>query len=210
MNIVDRKIVLSLNGGWQAIGVKTVADAFVSMTGGNADNPPVKALDITYNLNSDGSYDFDTPPNIRAVTWLEWISLPIREGDLVVNTSHSKIRVPTAVVAVNFHKMPTKRAHANKLTLFKLQGERCGYTGEKIPFKRGNVEHVKPRSHGGKDTFDNLLFVKEEINSKRGNKPLEDLGLKPLFKHKQPAPVPVSYSIKELAHPDWRWFLDLS
>lgn len=209
MNIIDRKIVLSLNGMWQAIGTKTVAEAFTAMMGGTKDNPPVKALDISYPQDEDGNYDFENP-SIRDVTWIEWVSLPIREFDLVVNTAKYKLRVPTVVVAVNFKKMPKKRFRPTKSVMYELQKGICGLTGKPITFKQSNIEHKIPRSRGGKDTFENLMVVDKEINSKRGNRPYEELGLVPRFNHKEPAPIPVQYSIKSLAHHDWKFFVDLS
>ncbi len=209
MNIVDRNIVLSLNRNWQAINVRTVAEAFIAMNGGNEDHPPVKALDISYAQNADGTYNFDEMPSITPVSWLEWMALPIREYDLVVNTSKYKIRVPTVIVSINYAKIPPKRFRPTKKVLYEIQKGICGYSGKKISFNAANIEHKTPRSHGGKDNWENLMVVDKDINSKRGNKPLEEVGLTPLFHHKEPKPMPASYAIKKLAHMDWRWFLDL-
>lgn len=208
MSLVDRKIVLSLNAGWQAIGVRTVAEAFVAMMGGNNNNPPVKALDISYSLKENGEYNFDECPSIMPVSWIDWIALPIREHDLVINTSKNKIRVPRVVVSVNYNKIPKRRFRPTKSVLYELQKGICGYTGEKISMKQGNIEHKTPKSLGGRETFENLMVVKSDINSKRGNKPLEDLGLVPIFTHKEPRAIPMSYTIKNSdACRDWQWFI---
>ena len=209
MNIIDRK-VLSLNGLWQAIGVKTVKDAFVAMNGGDTNNPPAKALDISYPQNEDGSYNFNEYPTIIPVSWLEWITLPIREYDTVINTCKMKLRVPTVIVAVNFKKIPKKRFRPTRQVLYQLQKGICGYSGKHIPITKGNIEHKKPRSQGGKDTFENLMFVDKTINSFRGDKPLEEVGLKPLFHNKEPQPIPVPYAIKRLEHSDWKLFVDVN
>ena len=208
MNVVDRKIVLNLNANWQAINIRTVSEAFISMNGGNKDSPPAKALDISYLQDENGNYDFENP-SIIPVTWNEWVSLPIREFDLVVNTSRSKIRVPTVIVSVNYNKMPKKRFKPTRSLLFELQRGICGLTHKKISMKQSNLEHKIPKSLGGKDTFENLMVVDKDINSKRGNKPYSELGLIPLFSHKEPAPIPVQYSIKKLEVLDWKWFLDI-
>jgi 5-methylcytosine-specific restriction endonuclease McrA len=207
VNIVDRKICLNLNANWQAIGIRTVQQAFISMNGGDSENPPVKALDITYPLKENGEYDFDTMPYMTPCSWLEWIALPIREYDLVLNTAKYKIRVPSIIISVNYHKVPKKRFKPNKTTLYNMQGGRDGYTNEPISFNSSNIEHINPRSQGGKDVFENLLIIKKTLNSKRGNRPLAELGLSPKFHHKEPAPIPVSFIFNKNAHLDWRWFL---
>jgi hypothetical protein len=42
------------------------------------------------------------------VSWVEWITLPIRSWDLTINSPNVKIRVPTVIIATNFNKMPVK------------------------------------------------------------------------------------------------------
>jgi len=208
MSIVDKKMVLCLNANWQAIGVRTVGEAFVAMMGGNNENPPVKALDISYPRNNDDSYDYSNP-SITPVSWVEWMALPIREFDYVVNTARNKIRVPTVVVAVNYKQMPKKRFRPTKQVLLELQQYICGLTGKKITAGQANIEHKVPKSDGGKDTFENLMAVDKRANNARGNKPYAELGLKPLFNHKEPAPIPVSFAIKNIAHQDWKLFLNV-
>jgi hypothetical protein len=209
MNLVDRKIVLSLNGNWQPIGLSTVKQAFIGMNGGDEENPPTKALNIEYPQDENGNYNFSNYENISPLTWLEWLALPIREFDYVINTSKYKIRVPSVIVAINFKKLPKKKFRPTASLLYEMQKGICGYTGEHITFRQGNIEHVKPRSMGGRDTFGNLIYVKKEVNSLRGNKPLSEVGLKPLFHHKEPAPMPVNYTIKNILHNDWKFFVDI-
>ena len=206
MDITSRK-VLCLNSGWQAIGVRTVKEIFVAMCGGEENNPPVKALDISYEKGENGEYDFNSQPSIIPVSWLEWLALPIREYDLVINSAKYKLRVPSVAVATNYSKIPKKRFRPNKSTLYNLQKGICGYTGEEISMNAGNLEHKIPKSLGGKETFENLMVVKKEINSARGNKNLDELGLRPLFKHREPAPIPASFVLNPNSHADWRWFL---
>lgn len=207
MNIINQKI-LSLNANWQIIGIKTVKDTFVSMMGGNPENPPVKALDISYPIDKDGNYLFQETPSIIPVSWVEWMSLPIRDYDKVINTANLRIRIPTVTVSVNYNKMPKRNFNPSKEVLYNLQKGRCGLTNRQISLKQGNIEHKTPKSKGGKETFENLMFVDKKINSLRGNKDYEELGLKPLFHHKQPAPVPVSFSIKNIENIDWFWFVE--
>ena len=87
-----------------------------------------------------------------------------------------------------------------------MQQNRCGYTGKVLSAKQLNIEHKLPKSKGGKDTFQNLMVVDKHINHKRGNRPLKEVGLRPLFNHAEPLPIPASFAIKHCAHPDWKMF----
>src|SRR5207247_9547302 len=90
--ILNKTIVLVLNRNWQAINIRTPAEAFCQM-----------ATNVATALEIDGEN------HMRPVTWDEWISLPIRDGDNAVHTVRGATRVPTVIVALNFAKVPQKR-----------------------------------------------------------------------------------------------------
>jgi len=105
--------------------------------------------------------------HIRPVTWEEWITLPIREQDEAVHTVRGQIRVPTVIVAVNYAKVPKKRpscaprhprARRQPLSVHRrvLRPVRAAWT------------HVLPRSRGGKDAWENLVWSAKEVNQREG------------------------------------------
>jgi hypothetical protein len=72
MNVINQP-VLSLNASWQAIGTKTVKDAFIAMLGGDGGkNAPAVAIDMEFEIDSDGSVDWNSPTNTNPVTWDIW------------------------------------------------------------------------------------------------------------------------------------------
>src|SRR5271154_1389190 len=96
-DILNKTIVLVLNRNWQAINIRTPADAFCQMATNVA-----TALDIEL---GEGIH----AEEIRPVTWDEWITLPVRDVDNAVQTVRGAIRVPTVIVAVNYTRVPKKR-----------------------------------------------------------------------------------------------------
>jgi death-on-curing family protein len=90
--------------------------------------------------------------HIRPVTWDEWITLPIRPQDHAVHTVRGAIRVPTVIVAVNFARVSKKRPKLCARTIRERDGNRCQYTGKLLQPDEGSLDHVLPRSRGGKDT----------------------------------------------------------
>src|SRR5580765_3723916 len=83
--------VLVLNRHWQAIHVKTPAEAFCMMASDAA-----TALDI-----SEG--------NFVPTKWSDWIALSVRDSDQSVKTPRGSVRVPTVIIAVNYAKVPLRR-----------------------------------------------------------------------------------------------------
>jgi 5-methylcytosine-specific restriction endonuclease McrA len=133
-DILNKAIVLVLNRNWQAINIRTPADAFCQMATNVA-----TALDIELGQDSRAHA-------LRPVTWGEWITLPVREGDHAVRTAHSIIRVPTVIVAVNFAKVPKKRPKLSARNIRERDGNRCQYTGRLLHPDEGSLDHVVPRS----------------------------------------------------------------
>ena len=82
-DILNKTIVLVLNRNWQAINIRTPADAFCQLA-----------------TNAATALDIESDEHIRPVKWDEWITLPIRESDHAVRTARGAIRVPTVIVAV--------------------------------------------------------------------------------------------------------------
>ena len=200
-DILNKNIVLVLNRNWQAINIRTPADAFCQMATNAA-----TALDIE--LGEGASADAARAQALRPVTWAEWITLPIRDGDNAVRTAHIVIRVPTIIVAVNFAKVPKKRPKLSAKNIRERDGNRCQYTGVLLRPDEGNLDHVVPRSRGGADTWENLVWSAKEVNQRKADRLPHEAGLKLLNVPRAPKELPVSAMIRN-AHgvAEWKLFL---
>jgi 5-methylcytosine-specific restriction endonuclease McrA len=187
---LNKATVLVLNRNWQAINVRTPQDAFCQM-----------ATNVATALEVDGE-------SIRPVTWDEWITLPVRPQDSAVITMRGPIRVPTVIVALNYAKVPKKRPKLCARTIRERDGNRCQYTGIMLRPEEGNIDHVVPRSRGGRDAWGNCVWSSKAVNSQKGNRLPHEAGLKLL---KQPVAVremPVTALIRNtLGIPDWEPFV---
>ena len=203
-DMLNKSIVLVLNRNWQAINIRTPQDAFCQMATNVA-----TALDIEADADS-----FRTPhsefrtSNIRPVTWDEWITLPIRAQDNVVQTVRGPIRVPTVIVAMNFARVPKKRPKLCAKNIRERDGNRCQYTGKLLKPDEGSLDHVLPRSRGGADTWENLVWSCKDVNTRKGNRLPHEAGLKLLSVPRAPKELPASALIRN-AHgvAEWRLFL---
>lgn len=166
-------------------------------------------LDIAYPKLEDDSWNFDRPLYLNPVAWDEWIKLPVREFDFVVSTPKLRIRVPTVIISTQFDRMPMRVPRVSRTAIFDRDGGVCQYTGEHVGKHGGNLDHVIPRDRGGRDSFENLVWAKREINSLKANRLPHEAGLRLLRRPKAPATMPVAATIREPKHPDWRHFLTL-
>jgi len=196
-DILNKTIVLVLNRNWQAIHVRTPQEAFCMMATNVA-----TALEIEFD---DGA----RAEALRPVTWDEWITLPVRPQDNAVQTVRGQVRVPTVIVAMNFAKVPKKRPKLCAKTIRERDGNRCQYTGEVLKPEEGSLDHVVPRSRGGKDAWENLVWSSKAVNTKKGNRLPHEAGLKLLSVPRAPKELPVSALIRN-AHgvAEWKLFLN--
>ena len=196
-NILTKAIVLVLNRNWQAINIRTPQDAFCQMATNVA-----TALDIE--LGDDAG-----AKALRPVTWDEWITLPVRDGDQAVRTARGAIRVPTVIVAVNFAKVPRKRPKLCAKTIRERDGNRCQYTGRLLHPDEGSLDHVLPRSRGGADTWENLVWSAKDVNQRKADRLPHEAGLELLGVPRAPKELPVSAMIRN-AHgvAEWKLFLN--
>lgn len=190
-DILNKDIVLVLNRNWQAINIRTPADAFCQMATNVAPAPDIQGDDY-----------------IRPVQWDEWITLPVRDGDQVVRTARGLVRVPAVIVAVNFARVPKKRPKLCARTIRERDGNRCQYTGRVLRVDEGSLDHVVPRSRGGRDTWENLVWSAREVNQRKADRLPHEAGLKLLSTPCAPKELPATAYLRN-AHEvaEWKLFL---
>ena len=189
-DLLNKATVLVLNRNWQAINVRTPQDAFCQM-----------ATNAATALEIDGE-------SIRPVTWDEWLKLPVRPQDSAVLTMRGPIRVPTVIVALNYAKVPKKRPKLCARTIRERDGNRCQYTGRVLRPGEGSMDHVLPRSRGGKNAWENLVWAGKDVNARKGNRLPHEAGLKLLSVPRAPKELPASATIRNAhAIPEWKLFV---
>jgi 5-methylcytosine-specific restriction endonuclease McrA len=209
-NILTKATVLVLNRNWQAINVRTPQEAFCMMATNVA-----TGLDIEYPApaeSADSAFSTLHSPLFTPRAWEEWITLPIRDHDESVHTVRGEIRVPTVIVAVNYAKVPKKRPKLCARNIRERDPDTnrdCQYTGRVLHPEEGSLDHVVPRSRGGKDLWENLVWSAKEVNQKKADRLPHEAGLKLLSVPRAPKELPVSALIRN-AHriAEWKPFLN--
>lgn len=219
MSSINRTIVLKLNKNWQAIGISTVAKAIVDLSAGQS----AKALDFDYEKDENNNYIVDehgSPVNdpiyANPVDWATWITLSVRpwemEDAIHYGSEGKKImRAPTVLIANNYAKMPKKsfKGKPSKDAIYLRDGGIDQYTGKPLKRDEATIDHVQPRSRGGKDSWENLALTSKDINSRKGNKYNHEIGLKLIRAPKAPQPMTAEQLIRDIKHPTWKQHLPL-
>jgi 5-methylcytosine-specific restriction endonuclease McrA len=125
-----------------------------------------------------------------------------------VRTVHGAVRVPTVIVLANYAKVPKRRPKFSAKNIWQRDGATCQYTGRKLAPHEGNIDHVLPRSRGGRSEWENCVLAHREINSRKANKLPEEAGLRLRRIPGAPRDVPATLFIRN-SHgiADWEHFL---
>ena len=175
--------ILILNKHYFPISVDEYKRIFTNISTGSQ-----LPLDIHYEVNEEGIADFKTIEYWNVIKNIqEWCELPIRPYDDYIRTVNGPIRLPTVVLCSNFSGIMHKKAKfPTKRNIWERDKYTCVYTGKKLSKEELSVDHVFPKSKGGKDTWENLVTCDKLLNSKKGNKSVSETKLKLKYKPFKP------------------------
>ena len=125
-----------------------------------------------------------------------------------MRTTRGAIRVPTVIVAVNYARVPRKRPKLCARAIRERDGNRCQYTGKLLHSDEGSLDHVVPRSRGGADAWENLVWSSKAVYARKGNRLPHEAGLRLLKLPRAPKELPVTALLRN-AHgvADWKLFV---
>ncbi len=90
----------------------------------------------------------------------------------------ARIRMPTVIVAVNYARVSKKRPKLSAKNIHERDGNRCQYTGVLLHPDEGSLDHVVPRSRGGGDSWENLVWSAKDVNQRKADRLPHEAGLK--------------------------------
>lgn len=175
--------VLVLNKFYFPIRTETVERTF-----GNIFSGSVIPLDIIYSEDDAGNVNLEEVEYFIAVQNVkEWLELPIRNYDNYLQTQRGPVRIPQVVICANYDKiMYSKVQFPTYHNIYKRDNYTCVYTGKKLAKDELSIDHVVPKSRGGKNTWENLVCCDRALNSKKSNMSVAEAGLKLRYKPFKP------------------------
>ena len=149
---------------------------------------------------------------IRFITYRKLASFLVKEKVEIISVWNDDFFLkgqlyPSIVKLKDYVRKKPRTPRFNRKNLFRRDQFTCQYTGKKLPPSRLTIDHVWPQSKGGKTSWDNCVTASLEINSWKGDKTLEECGLKLISQPKPPAqPLVLEYHSLNRVHEDWAMY----
>ena len=114
-------------------------------------------------------------------------------------TSENEYKRPSVIRLLNYVILPYNKLKPTRENIFKRDEFRCLYCNIKSNL---TIDHVRPKSKGGENTWENLATCCSKCNSKKGDRTPSESNMKLRYKPFKPG---YTYFIKKMLkrHKDW-------
>lgn len=181
--------VLVLNRSYLPIHVTSARRAFTLIFQGTA-----RAVGVDYQ-----TFDFE-----------RWCGLSTFADDSV-GTTRGRVRVPRVIVLQAFDRLPRRYVRFSRVNVFARDAFTCQYCAKRLPRSGLNLDHVVPRSLGGKSTWENVVCCCLECNRRKGGRTPVQAGLKLLRFPARPRWTPfANFMLSKIRYEEWRPFLHIA
>jgi hypothetical protein len=103
---------------------------------------------------------------------------------------NNNIVIPINMSFVINKPLDTKSSECvSRYMVYKRDRGRCGYCGKDIPQKEATIDHILPKSRGGKTTWKNVVLACKDCNSKKDNMTPDEAGMRLLIKPYNPKKI---------------------
>ena len=178
MSVVLSSHVLVLNRGYVPIRTTTVRDAFVKLFSAVAEAVSVE----------DGSYVGHTFHSWAEVSELRQQLNEVPPDAEWIHTPSLSLLVPRVIRLLGYDRLPVHNVKLTRKNIYERDHYTCQYTGKRLKSSELNIDHVIPRSRGGRNTWENLVTCSVEANSRKGSRTPAEAGMRLIRRPGRPAP----------------------
>jgi 5-methylcytosine-specific restriction endonuclease McrA len=158
---------------------------------------------ITIDTGQYTSYEFDAWCEISQLHALEK-----QPDEDYIQAVQFELQVPRIVRLTRYDRMPKTTVRFNRKNLFARDDYRCQYCGQNRPNSQLSLDHVVPRSLGGKTTWENIVCSCMQCNSRKGGRTPHQAGMKLLKMPSKPSSNPAMVlPLDDPRYASWKSFV---
>ncbi len=120
-----------------------------------------------------------------------WIGRSMARQDRVepptaIFTPRFRIQKPEVILLREYGGRPRREVTFSRKNLYRRDNYACQYCGVRMPTEELSIDHVIPKSRGGKTAWDNCVLACIRCNTKKANKTLREVGFQLISKPEKP------------------------
>lgn len=179
--------VLVLNRHFQPVRITTARQAFLLLYIGRA-----RALDRRFEPHA----------------WDQWSATVLEADDESVGTPRGPVRVPRVLLLSGYSRTPQAPLRLSRRNIFLRDGFTCQYCAIRPGVRELNLDHVMPRSRGGRSSWDNLVTSCRDCNLSKGYQTPEEAGMHLRVRPSRPSwALALAMAAPSTRYPEWEPFL---
>jgi len=131
------------------------------------------------------------------------------DGNDWVSTVNFYIAVPRIIRLLFYDRLPRSEVKFNRRNIFARDKNHCQYCGKRFPTSELSLDHIIPRSMGGKSAWDNIVCACVKCNVKKGGRTPKQAGMTLVRKPVKPRHSPLLHvHLGHRRYQSWKQFLD--
>jgi 5-methylcytosine-specific restriction endonuclease McrA len=136
---------------------------------------------------------------------LKGVAMTEEENGHFLHAARLAIRVPSVIRLLEYRRIPHQTRALSRKNILLRDRNTCQFCGRIFPSSDLTLDHVVPRSRGGRSSWENLVACCYQCNNSKGDRTPEEAGLK-LARKPRPFTLHTSRQLMRLiGHRDERW-----
>ena len=113
-------------------------------------------------------------------------AIPVETYEKKINSPTKAFDLPAVIVLKSVVKFRFTTVACNRQNIVWRDNNQCQYCANYFPLDKLTMDHVIPKSRGGKNTWENLVAACKKCNQKKGSRTPKESGMIPLKKPIRP------------------------
>jgi 5-methylcytosine-specific restriction endonuclease McrA len=165
--MVLQERALVLNRYWTAVGTTSVR----------------KALCLLYRSAARAVH----PEDSTVHDFESWANLEVGDDEPCIHAVRYRLKVPEILLLSDYDEVPRRRVNFSRRSVYRRDRNTCQYCGTRPALEDLTVDHVIPRSRGGRTSWTNCVLSCVKCNRRKSNRALAEAGVRLIREPREPS-----------------------
>ncbi len=144
----------------------------------------------------------------QTVDFYSWMEIDVPPGEDAIRAVRKPVRVPEVIVLTRYRGAPMRTPSFSRRNLMRRDRHQCQYCGLRPGIHELSIDHIVPRSRGGRSSWENCVLACRRCNRKKRNRTPQQAGMALLHEPRAPRWSPFVEVPKVHLRASWARFVD--